>query len=147
MLIYFFAGVGVAFAAGDLAGAGVACVLLLAAGDVAGAGDALVLALALLLASVVVAAGVAAGIGAGDAFSEVLMTELEPRTPGNDSSKAVNIKPAAAPIVILESKVCVPRAPKAVVEVVLANNAPASALPGWSSTDATNTMQEIMKRP
>jgi hypothetical protein len=49
---------------------------------------------------------------------------------GRDKHKASNIKPAAAPIVILESIVCVPRGPKAVLDTELENNAPASALPG-----------------
>ena len=102
----------------------------------------------LLLASpagVVAGKGVAAG--AVPAFSVPLMTERVPLMPGTESKRAVNIKLAAAPMVILESSVCVPRAPKAVVETVLEKSAPASALPGCNKTVATKTMQERRKRP
>jgi len=37
---------------------------------------------------------------------------------------------AAAPIVIFESNVCVPRGPNAVLDTELEKSAPASALPG-----------------
>ena len=49
---------------------------------------------------------------------------------GNDSTKANNMNPAAAPIVILDNNVWVPLGPNAVLETELENSAPASALPG-----------------
>jgi hypothetical protein len=49
---------------------------------------------------------------------------------GSDSIKANNMKPAAAPMVIFDNKVCVPLGPKAVLETELENSAPASAFPG-----------------
>ena len=39
--------------------------------------------------------------------------------------RAISMKAAAAPIVIFESNVCVPRGPNAVLETELENNAPA----------------------
>jgi len=54
---------------------------------------------------------------------------------------AINMKAAAAPIVIFANRVCVPRGPKAVLEMLLEKSAPASALPGCKSTETTSTMQ------
>jgi hypothetical protein len=45
-------------------------------------------------------------------------------------------------MVIFESTVCVPRGLKAVLEILLVKSAPASVLPGCSSTEATSTMQD-----
>ena len=133
---------GVAFAsAGEPLGEAVA----LAAGEPVGellgdaAGDALGEPVGLADAF-----GVAAGAGCSLVVS---ITERVPRTEGRDKSNADNIKQAAAPMVIFAKSVCVPRAPKAVVETPLENRAPASALPGWSKTAVTNTMQERMNRP
>jgi hypothetical protein len=66
---------------------------------------------------------------------------------GNESVKANNMNAAAAPIVILLRMLCVPRGPKAVLETLLENNAPASALPGCSNTVTTNTTQERINNP
>ncbi len=57
-------------------------------------------------------------------------TECVPVTIGSDRIKANNMNPAAAPMVIFESSVCVPLGPKAVLDTELENKAPASALPG-----------------
>jgi hypothetical protein len=54
---------------------------------------------------------------------------------------------AAAPIVTFESKVCVPRGPKAVLDTELENSAPASALPGCSRTHKIKTTQERTNSP
>jgi hypothetical protein len=54
---------------------------------------------------------------------------------------------AAAPIVILASKVAVPRGPKAVLETLLEKSAPASDFPGCKSTTMMSTMQARIKRP
>jgi hypothetical protein len=50
--------------------------------------------------------------------------------PGSDNINAMSMKAAAAPIVIFASKLAVPRGPNAVLERLLENKAPASALPG-----------------
>jgi hypothetical protein len=52
---------------------------------------------------------------------------------------------AAAPMVIFASKDCVPRGPKAVLEILLEKSAPASALPGCKSTETIITMQDKTK--
>jgi hypothetical protein len=57
------------------------------------------------------------------------------------------MKAAAAPIVILASKLAVPRGPKAVLERLLENSAPASAFPGCSRILTIKTTQERMKIP
>jgi hypothetical protein len=54
---------------------------------------------------------------------------------------------AAAPIVILASKLAVPRGPNAVLERLLEKSAPASALPGWSRMTTTSTRQARMNNP
>jgi len=46
-------------------------------------------------------------------------TEWEPVTPGSESIKAKSIKPAAAPIVIFERILAVPRGPNAVLDTLL----------------------------
>ena len=61
-------------------------------------------------------------------------TELVPVILGSDNANAINIKAAAAPIVIFASSVCVPLGPKAVLETELVKSAPASALPGCNNT-------------
>lgn len=66
---------------------------------------------------------------------------------GRDKHNASSINPAAAAMVILDSNVCVPRGPKAVLDTELENNAPASALPGCSSTAMTKTTHERMNNP
>lgn len=57
-------------------------------------------------------------------------TEREPVNAGSDKTIASNINAAAAPMPIFASKVCVPRGPKAVLEIEFVKSAPASALPG-----------------
>ena len=71
--------------------------------------------------------GVANGSGSG---TPDCRTELVPVMAGNDSTKANSINPAAAPIVIFDSSVCVPLGPNAVLDTELENSAPASAFPG-----------------
>jgi hypothetical protein len=60
---------------------------------------------------------------------------------------ATIIKVAAAPMVILASMVCVPRGPKAVLEIELVKSEPASALPGCKSTEMMSTTQARRKIP
>ena len=105
---FFFVGAGDGFdtvaegAATGTAGAGVGCVF--AAGD-----------------------GVGNGACSGTPDCK---TELVPVIAGSDNTKANNINPAAAPIVIFDSSVCVPLGPNAVLDTELENSAPASAFPG-----------------
>ena len=69
----------------------------------------------------------------------VCKTEIFPIIAGNDSKSAETINVIAAPIVIRDKTDCVPRGPKAVLETLLVNNAPASVLPGCKSTVTINT--------
>ena len=91
---------------------------MLGAGDAAGAaGDACC-----------AGAGVGVGVAAG-ALSDC-KTDREPVRIGKPSVSAINMNAAAAPIVIFAKRLAVPRGPKAVLDSVLENSAPASALPG-----------------
>ena len=72
-------------------------------------------------------AGVAAGVVGADCN-----TEREPLRIGKPSASASNMNAAAAPIVILASRLAVPRGPNAVLDNVFEKSAPASALPGCS---------------
>ena len=92
------------------------------------------------------AAGVGDGSGACSGTPDC-NTERVPVTMGSDSIKANNMNPAAAPIVILDNNVWVPRGPNAVLETELENSAPASALPGWSRIVTTRTMHARMNSP
>jgi len=66
---------------------------------------------------------------------------------GSDRQSAINMKAAAAPIVIFESNVCVPRGPNAVLETELENKAPASAFPGCNKIVSTRTTQARINNP
>jgi hypothetical protein len=79
---------------------------------------------------------------AGCSAAVVERTETSPVSAGIDISSAETIKPTAAAMVIFDSTVCVPRGLKAVLEILLVKSAPASVLPGCSSTEATSTMQD-----
>jgi|GraSoiStandDraft_46_1057282.scaffolds.fasta_scaffold734332_1 hypothetical protein len=59
---------------------------------------------------------------------------------------AINMKAAAAPMVIFANSVCVPRGPKAVLETLLEKSAPASALPGCKSTETIITTHDTINR-
>lgn len=102
---------------------------MLAAGDAAGA------------AGEVCGAGVGVGVATGALSGTDCNTEREPLRIGNPSASAININAAAAPIVIFAKRLAVPRGPKAVLERVLENSAPASALPGCNKITTTNTRQ------
>jgi uncharacterized membrane protein len=69
-------------------------------------------------------------------------TETSPLMVGIARSKADSIKIAAALMVILDKTDCVPRGPKAVLEILLVKSAPASAFPGCNKTVAIKTMHE-----
>jgi len=142
LLRCYFAGDGF-FAAGDADG--------LAAGDDAGftvaAADADGVA-AGVVAGVAAGVAVADGEGDGDATGTVAdcNTEFEPVSPGSANNNASSMNEIAAPIVILAKIFCVPRGPNAVLETLLVNKAPASALPGCNRTTTTSTRQDRMKR-
>jgi hypothetical protein len=127
---YFFVGLGFAFSptvgfASAFAGA-VASGEAVVAGAVVGEGE---------------------GDGEGTASCSGVVdcnTERCPVRLGIESSKAINIKAAAAPIVIFDKRLAVPRGPNAVLEILLENNAPASALPGCNKMTTTSTKQERM---
>ena len=91
--------------------------------------------------------GVAAGVAAGCSGATDCNTELVPVMTGRERESASNIKAAAAPIVIFESSVCVPRGPNAVLETELVNKAPASALPGCSKITRIKMAQARMNNP
>jgi hypothetical protein len=96
-----------------------------------------------------VAVGVAVGVGVAAGCSGIpdCNTEVVPLMNGSERHIASSINPAAAPIVIFESNVCVPRGPKAVLDTELENRAPASALPGCSSTATIKMTHARMNSP
>ena len=61
-------------------------------------------------------------------------TEWDPVTAGSESINAISMNAAAAPIVIFDKMLAVPRGPKAVLETELENKSPAPDLPGCNST-------------
>ena len=94
------------------------------------------------------AVGEACGAGDGPASgSSDCNTEREPVTAGNESIKAISMKDAAAPIVILERTLAVPRGPKAVLDTLLENRSPAPDLPGCNRMTITRTMQDRINSP
>ena len=124
------------------------------AGEADGAAGAAVFAGALVFAPSC-AAGLAAGDAAGEASGAgvagasssptVCSTERWPVMAGSDSAMATSMNMAAAPIVIFARMDCVPRGPKAVLEMLLEKSAPASALPGCKSTETISTMHDRRK--
>jgi hypothetical protein len=97
-------------------------------------------------------AGVGVGVATGDGCASCsgmpdCKTEFVPVTIGNERISANNMKPIADPIVIFESSVWVPLGPNAVLDTELENNAPASALPGWSKTVITRMTHDKMNNP
>jgi hypothetical protein len=74
-------------------------------------------------------------------------TERLPVTTGNESISAISMKAAAAPIVILERMLAVPRGPKAVLDTLLENRSPAPDLPGCNSTTTTSTIHARINSP
>ena len=116
-------------------------------GYLLGAGDAAV-------GGAVDAAGEGCSVGAGVGVAVavgvlpcVSSTDRAPCNEGSASTNAISMNAAAAPIVILARRLAVPRGPKAVLERLLENNAPASALPGCRRITTINTIQDRMNRP
>jgi hypothetical protein len=115
---YYFEALGdAAGAPGDVASAGAVDAAGLATGDGCGV-------------------GVAVASGAADC-----KTECVPVTAGKESISAINMNAAAAPIVIFERMLAVPRGPKAVLETELENRSPAPDFPGCKRMTTTSTKQ------
>ena len=96
----------------------------------------------------VLAAGDGSGTGVGVASGAVdCKTEWEPVTPGSESISAKSMKPAAAPIVIFDKMLAVPRGPNAVLDTLLEKRSPAPDLPGCKSTTITNTTHDKINSP
>jgi hypothetical protein len=74
-------------------------------------------------------------------------TEWLPVTAGSESISAISMNAAAAPIVILDRMLAVPRGPNAVLDTLLENRSPAPDLPGCNNTTTTNTMQAEINSP
>jgi hypothetical protein len=100
------------------------------------------------LAGACVASGEACGVTVGCASGLVdCSTECEPVIAGIESTSAINIKAAAAPMVIFDRILAVPRGPNAVLEMLLEKSAPASALPGCNNTTTISTTHDKTKSP
>ena len=93
------------------------------------------------------AAGEGAGVGVAVGALSDCKTERDPVREVSDNINAISMKAAAAPIVIFASRLAVPRGPKAVLERLLENSAPASALPGCKRITVIRTTQARMNRP
>jgi len=68
-----------------------------------------------------------------------------PLNAGIEIKSADSMNTIAAAMVSFESTEAVPRGPKAALETLLVNNAPASVLPGCNNTAATRTTHETKK--
>jgi hypothetical protein len=132
-----------------LLGAGDAPVFALLAGEEVGAAGAAVLVVAPVFAPSCagLAAGEACGVGVAGVSSSSTdcSTERWPVMAGNESAMPTSMNMAAAPMVIFARMDCVPRGPKAVLEMLLEKSAPASALPGCKSTETISTMHDRIK--
>jgi hypothetical protein len=128
---YLFAGAPEAGAGSFAAGA-----------SVFAAGTALVSALAFAAVFEFESTGASAGVSG----EVVCRTEIFPCNAGIEIKSASTIKPLAAPIVIFESTDAVPRGPNAEFEILLVNRAPASVLPGCSSTVPISTRHEMKNK-
>ena len=94
-----------------------------------------------------VASGAAAGVGvASTASSLPERTETLPLNAGIDISRADSMNVIAAPMVNFAKTDAVPRGANAVLETLLVNRAPASVLPGCSSTDAISMKHEMKNK-
>ena len=93
-------------------------------------------------------AGEGCGVGVGVASGAVdCKTEWEPVTAGSESISAMSMKAAAAPIVIFDRMLAVPRGPKAVLDTLPEKRSPAPDLPGCSRMTTISTMHASMNSP
>jgi hypothetical protein len=104
----------------------------LAAGDAAGTGD---------------GARVGAGVATGSDGASDCSRDRVPVTAGNDNVNAISMKAAAAPIVIFDKTLAVPRGPKAVLDTLLENRSPAPDLPGCKSITTISITHDSMNNP
>ena len=88
--------------------------------------------------------GEAAG---SDEGVSVCSTDRVPVTAGNESIKAINMKAAAAPIVIFDKTLAVPRGPNAVLDTLLEKRSPAPDLPGCKSMTTISMTHASMNNP
>ena len=94
-----------------------------------------------------VASADAAGVGvASTASSLPERTDWLPLNAGIEIIRADSINTIAAPMVNFASTDAVPRGANAVLETLLVNRAPASVLPGCSSTDAISMKHEMKNK-
>ena len=91
--------------------------------------------------------GAGVGVAAGALSGTDCKTDLCPVNVGSDNVKAISMNAAAAPIVILASRLAVPRGPKAVLDKLLENSAPASALPGCKRMTTIRMTQARINNP
>jgi len=93
--------------------------------------------------------GVGVTDAAGVAGSDVsdCKTDRVPVTAGRDSINAISMNAAAAPIVIFERTLAVPRGPKAVLETLLEKRSPAPDFPGCNKITTTSTRHDSMNNP
>jgi hypothetical protein len=87
-----------------------------------------------------------AGVGV-DSGAVDCKTEWDPVTAGSESINAISMNAAAAPIVIFDRMLAVPRGPNAVLETLLENRSPAPDFPGCSKMTTTSTMQARINSP
>jgi hypothetical protein len=90
--------------------------------------------------------GEAAGVGVASASVDC-KTECEPVTPGNESVSAMSMNAAAAPIVIFDRMLAVPRGPNAVLETLPEKRSPAPDFPGCNKMTTTSTMHAKINSP
>ncbi len=120
-------------------------VSLLFAGEPLEAGELVVVGV--VFTGTVVDCGAGVGVAAGALSGADCSTERCPVNDGKASVNAISMNAAAAPIVILARRLAVPRGPNAVLDKLLENSAPASALPGCNRMTTIKTTQDSMKSP
>jgi len=99
-------------------------------------------------AGATLAAGDGCGTGVGVASGAPdCKTERLPVTPGSESINAMSMKAAAAPIVIFDRMLAVPRGPNAVLDTLLEKRSPAPDLPGCNRITTTRMMQAKINSP
>jgi hypothetical protein len=67
--------------------------------------------------------------------------------PGSESIRAISMKAAAAPIVIFDKTLAVPRGPNAVLDTLLEKRSPAPDFPGCRRITTISTTHASMNNP
>jgi hypothetical protein len=91
--------------------------------------------------------GAGTGVAAGSDGASDCSNDRVPVTAGNDNVNAISMKAAAAPIVIFDKTLAVPRGPKAVLDTLLENKSPAPDLPGCKSITTIRITHDSMNNP